>query len=459
MAWTDAVASYTRLQMRERVPELFGSPGFLAALTLLIINDHWLKSAYPGLVTGKLSDFAGLFVVALALVAWRRHRAGVGCVILGALFVLWKSPVATPLIEAWNATIPWPVTRTVDATDLIALAAIPAAVRYACSRPRTIGWRPVRYVATAAMMLAVMATSYTDMAPIGTVYDLAIPRREVPIVVESVRDIGPTWNTIADTFDVELTSRMGMTVVLALTALSDDSTRVSLIRVETRNEDALADEGRSAFEREVLPTLERHAQRRLRVPSPPPTRPPQAVLPAGYRLRDSSSYRTEFRVGALALLERRGVLVDSVDLATGVHVVGRDSLVFLPVRTDPLFPSDADVGRLMLLHGDARSDLEEQLPYLRARLSSPVVHERRLLYWGLRPLASGIGLHMLYAMCYDFASARLDSLPLGQLALTSDDRWHLAPPSPYGTGIVFAADSIRWVVRPDFRSVVLVPAM
>ena len=438
---------------------LFGSPGFLVALALLIANDHWLKTAYPGPVTGKLSDFAGLFVVALALVAWRADRAAIGCVILGSLFVVWKSPLATPLIDAWNATIRWPVARTIDATDLIALAAIPAAMRYARSRPRSIDRRLVRYLAAAVMLLAVTATSYTDMAPIGTVYDLAIPRREVPIVVASVRDIGPTWNTVADTFGVELTSRMGMTAVVALTALSDDSTRATLLRVETRNEEALADEGRSAFEREVLPTLQRHEQRRLRVPSPPPTRVPQAVLPAGFRLRDSSAYRTQFTVGALALLERRGVVVDSVDLATGVHVVGRDSLLYLPVHADSFFPSDADVGRLVLLHGDDRVDLEGRLPYLRSRLSSPVVHERSLMYWGLRPIAAEIGLHMLYAMRYDFASAGLDSLPLGQLSLETDDRWHLAPPASYGTGIVYAADSLRWVVRPDFRSMVLVPEM
>lgn len=438
---------------------LLGSPGFLLALALLIINDHWLKSAHPGLLTGKLSDFAGLFVVALALVAWRADRAAVGCVILGTLFTLWKSPVATPLIAAWNATIPWPLARTIDATDLLALAAIPAAVRYARSRPRTIAWRPVRYAATAAMLLAVMATSYTDIEPIGAVYDFAIPRREVPIVVAGVRDIAPTPNTIADTVDVELTARTGMTVVLALTALSEDSTRITLVQVETRYDEALAEEGRSAFEREVLPALRRHEQRRLRVPSPSPTRASTADLPAGVLLRDTASYRTALTVGMLAILERRGVVVDSVDLATGVHAVGRDSLVFLPVRADPAFPSDADVGRLVLLHGGDRVDLEERLPYLSSGFSSPVVHERSLLYWGLRPIAAEIGLHMLYAMRYDFGSARLDSLPLAQLALQLDDRWRLTPPSPYETGFVFATRSYRWVVRSDFRSVVSVPEM
>jgi hypothetical protein len=37
----------------------------LLALATLIVNDAWLKSAYPGLISGKLSDIAGIAVVAL----------------------------------------------------------------------------------------------------------------------------------------------------------------------------------------------------------------------------------------------------------------------------------------------------------------------------------------------------------------------------------------------------------
>src|SRR5690606_8292496 len=35
-------------------------PAPLAAIGLLLLNDHWLKAAFPGSITGKLSDFAGL---------------------------------------------------------------------------------------------------------------------------------------------------------------------------------------------------------------------------------------------------------------------------------------------------------------------------------------------------------------------------------------------------------------
>jgi len=41
-------------------------PIYLSAI-LLILNDHILKYEYPGFVTGKLSDIAGVFLVTLLL--------------------------------------------------------------------------------------------------------------------------------------------------------------------------------------------------------------------------------------------------------------------------------------------------------------------------------------------------------------------------------------------------------
>ena len=45
-------------------------PLFLVSLLVLLINDHIAKDLYPGLITGKLSDFSGLVVLpVLAFVA------------------------------------------------------------------------------------------------------------------------------------------------------------------------------------------------------------------------------------------------------------------------------------------------------------------------------------------------------------------------------------------------------
>ena len=40
---------------------------FLLSLILLLLNDLYLKWHHPGVISGKLSDFAGLFMVSLSL--------------------------------------------------------------------------------------------------------------------------------------------------------------------------------------------------------------------------------------------------------------------------------------------------------------------------------------------------------------------------------------------------------
>lgn len=42
----------------------------LASVVLLAVNDHWWKQAYPSMITGKLSDLAGLFFFPLLLEAF-----------------------------------------------------------------------------------------------------------------------------------------------------------------------------------------------------------------------------------------------------------------------------------------------------------------------------------------------------------------------------------------------------
>lgn len=55
-------------------------PASLLALGLLVLNDHWLKSRFGNVLTGKLSDIAGVFFFPLLLVSlleiarWARGR-------------------------------------------------------------------------------------------------------------------------------------------------------------------------------------------------------------------------------------------------------------------------------------------------------------------------------------------------------------------------------------------------
>lgn len=98
---------------------------FLASVLVMVINDAWLKGAYPGIVSGKLSDFAGIAVVSFLLVAAQPRRARLihAVIILG--FAWWKSPLSQPAIDAANVLLPLPVGRAVDYSDLLALSIIP----------------------------------------------------------------------------------------------------------------------------------------------------------------------------------------------------------------------------------------------------------------------------------------------------------------------------------------------
>ncbi len=73
-------------------------PLALAALVLLVVNDHVLKYRYPGLITGKLSDIAGMIVAPLVLFVIvperfgsRRARAWSSVLVVAIAFALTKT--------------------------------------------------------------------------------------------------------------------------------------------------------------------------------------------------------------------------------------------------------------------------------------------------------------------------------------------------------------------------------
>lgn len=150
---------------RGRVLAMFTTWPFLLALVLLLVNDWLLKQAYPGFVSGKLSDFAGIAVVALPLfAAFPRHARTIYLAFFCA-FLWWKSPASGAFIDFMNDVQPLNIGRTIDYGDLIALTVLPACAKFAANEPRSVV-SPValrRWVlppVLAATMFAVMATSY-----------------------------------------------------------------------------------------------------------------------------------------------------------------------------------------------------------------------------------------------------------------------------------------------------------
>ncbi len=145
---------------------LLTRPVFLAALGLLLLNDLYLKTHASSWLTGKLSDFAGLFVFAVfwTSVAHRYRRAiHIGTAVA---FLLWKSPVSDPTIAWWNALGLLELHRVVDYTDWAALLVLPASYRHTAPVNTTIGVsitslgrRFARSVVSVVSLTAMIATS------------------------------------------------------------------------------------------------------------------------------------------------------------------------------------------------------------------------------------------------------------------------------------------------------------
>ncbi len=106
-------------------------PAWLGALAVLVLNDHVLKGSglLPGVVTGKLSDVAGLIVapVLFATILRVRSRRGwtMAHVAVGAVFTaLQLSPAISAAWSALMQTVAFGWVTTMDPSDLLALPAL-----------------------------------------------------------------------------------------------------------------------------------------------------------------------------------------------------------------------------------------------------------------------------------------------------------------------------------------------
>lgn len=102
-----------------------GHPVFLLSVLLLLLNDWLLKPALHNALTGKLSDFAGLFAFPFFLSAFFPAYKKTIHIATALLFVWWKSEWSQPFIHMLHI-YHLPVHRVVDGTDNIALVSIPA---------------------------------------------------------------------------------------------------------------------------------------------------------------------------------------------------------------------------------------------------------------------------------------------------------------------------------------------
>jgi hypothetical protein len=166
------------------------SPLSLLAIAVLLINDHLLKQLWSSALTGKLSDFAGLYfapyvVLALLLsVPVREIRArplAVGAAVyvaVAAVFAALKLShlTAAPLLAVATA-LGFPVLIAADPTDLGALFVLPLSYGAWSARIRAPGIRPGRRLRIGALAVAALAMVATSGPPQPSVTSLAADPR------------------------------------------------------------------------------------------------------------------------------------------------------------------------------------------------------------------------------------------------------------------------------------------
>lgn len=155
---------------------LLTSYWFLAGLFLLLVNDLVLKAHFGNWLTGKLSDFAGLFIFPLFFTAIFPKQKRTIFALTAILFALWKSALSQPFIDAWNANGWLTIGRVVDPSDLLGLLALPLAfvVESRGDKLRLLRIPPALPFLLSTFAFA--ATSYSTDVPIGISHTFQLPK-------------------------------------------------------------------------------------------------------------------------------------------------------------------------------------------------------------------------------------------------------------------------------------------
>ncbi len=174
-------------------------PATLAAVIVLLVNDHLLKALWPGFLTGKLSDVAGLVVAPPLVALLFLRRADLAATLLtGALFTLVKTTQtgAELASQVWTL-VAGPSRVLADPTDLLALPAL-ALAWWIRSAPTP----PTRLRVLAGVPLAVLAVTATGAVTYSAAVSVEADDRRVVVLLSeqtggmtglASEDGGVTW--------------------------------------------------------------------------------------------------------------------------------------------------------------------------------------------------------------------------------------------------------------------------
>lgn len=142
---------------------LFTSIWFIIGLIILLLNDFIFKTTFGNWFTGKLSDFAGLFIFPLFWVTiFPKHKNKI-FFLTAIIFIYWKSSYSNGLISLWNSIGIWNINRTVDYSDIIALTILPLAYHIETLKEKLTRIRLSPYIPLIIAAFAFMATTKEKM--------------------------------------------------------------------------------------------------------------------------------------------------------------------------------------------------------------------------------------------------------------------------------------------------------
>jgi|GEM_PF-1106337 len=111
--------------MKHRKLNLLTDKFFLLGLATLLLNDFVLKYEVGGWVTGKLSDICGLFIFPFFWSIFFGQQRLMIYILTVVMFIIWKLPVSTGILNAINEFAGTHFSRVIDYTDLFTLLIIP----------------------------------------------------------------------------------------------------------------------------------------------------------------------------------------------------------------------------------------------------------------------------------------------------------------------------------------------
>ena len=95
----------------------------------MLLNDFYLKYQYPSFLTGKLSDFSGLFIFPFFISVFVPRPKSI-YFMTAVFFTFWKLEYSQSFIDTLANLTNFGVHRTIDPSDLIALSVLPISYMY-----------------------------------------------------------------------------------------------------------------------------------------------------------------------------------------------------------------------------------------------------------------------------------------------------------------------------------------